>query len=248
MYGFGALGFVIALLSVLQWYTATGTNATMFKLSAGFGIFLLLVQCVAAFWLVIYNYSLEKVAGAPQDGGSKWDELFFGAIIKPVESYLCESYRNCCEDPVLSEADDYVCVTSHEGTTSSLPADRNDPSRAAFCEIVSGVESVSLGAARGLGEAGCDALEGVVQGFDWDSRHADFCTSGVGGYEGFLALVLGEFRSNFNVIGAGFFVLIMVQMEQVRVLRVLYVTHKAKEQEEAGLHRKMSGGRENCML
>ena len=248
MIGIGCFGFLIALQSVLQWFTAVGTNKFMFKVSGFIGTMMLLVQFTLAMWIILYNYSLEEVQQATQ-GGGKWDDHFMAPIMKPVESYLCESYRNCCQDPVLSEQDDYVCVSSHEGTTSSLQSDINDPSRDMFCEYVSGMKSVRLGAARGMGEAACGMLEDVVQGFDREMCQSEYCAGGVKGYEDFLTLVLSCFRRNFNYIGGVFFVLMIVQLEQMRILRELYNLHndseKEEEEEGGGRRRGKSGKRKS---
>jgi hypothetical protein len=234
IYGVGGFGFLIALQAAMQWCTATGTNKLAFKLSAFISSFMLLIQFGLAIWIIMYNYSLQEVEGAAADGGSKWDDHIMGAAMKPMESYLCESYRNCCEDPVESENDDYVCIETHEGASNNLMTEQNDPSREEFCELVSGIKSVGVGAAKGMGEAACNVLEDIVQGFDRSSCQAEYCSSGVRGYEDFLVLVLSAFRRNFNAIGAVFFLLMIVQMEQMRILRELYELHKADKDEQEG--------------
>lgn len=91
--------------------------------------------------------------------------------MRPVESYLCESYRNCCWDPTLPE--DGVCTTAHEGAVGAAIDDGSDPSRPSFCEYISGVASSSLSVGRGISPAGCAALDGVIQGFDRNECQAE---------------------------------------------------------------------------
>ncbi|GMI31648.1 hypothetical protein TeGR_g14076, partial [Tetraparma gracilis] len=178
--GIGIFGFVITVQSFLQWKTATGTSPCMFKMSGAISALMLLIQFLLACWIIMYNYSLEEVSAAAE-GGAKWEDHMLGFMMKPVESYLCESYRNCCEDPLIAADTDFTCTTSHEGSSSSLQDDLNDPSKEAFCEWVSGVKSSNVGAARGVGQAGCNLLEDVVEGFDRDMCQAEYCASGVTG-------------------------------------------------------------------
>lgn len=44
-----------------------------------------------------------------------------GFMMKPVESYLCESYRNCCEDPLIAADTDFTCTTCVIPTTRTAP-------------------------------------------------------------------------------------------------------------------------------
>lgn len=161
--------------------------------------------------------------------------------MKPVESYLCESYRNCCKDPRMVEDESFVCTTSHEGTTTTLFSDETDPSRSMFCEYISGIASPSAGAVRGISQSGCDALHNLVIDFDREECQADFCSSGVSGYEFFLKMMIAAFRRNYYYIAAFVLGLIILQLEQIRILRDLYYTHKYyKEKAEAKEERRQS--------
>ena len=151
----------MASQSVMQWLAATRTNKGMFKCTAYLSCTLLMLQFFLLSWVVLYNYALDTVQGNPM-GGKKWEGHFLGTLMKPVESYICESYRTCCRDPAL--ADDGVCTTSHEGAVGSSIDDGSDPSRPSFCEYVSGVASSALSVGRGISPAGCGVLDDVVQG------------------------------------------------------------------------------------
>ncbi|GMH97190.1 hypothetical protein TrVE_jg6288 [Triparma verrucosa] len=225
----GILGFLIACQAWMQWLAATKTNKLIYKLTSFISCFMIIIQFVILMWIVMYNYALDEVQNEAS-GGGKWDSHFFGDFMKPVESYLCESYRNCCRDPMLGEDD--VCTTSHEGAVSTLIDDTTDPSREAFCEYVSGMRSVQYGAVRGISQAGCDVLSDAVMGFDRDGCQAEFCVSGISGYEDFITLMVGAFRRNFNVIAGIFFVLLIIQLEQMRILKDLYFGHKFEEEQE----------------
>ncbi|GMH55889.1 hypothetical protein TL16_g02011 [Triparma laevis f. inornata] len=225
----GVLGFFIACQAWMQWLAATKTNKFMYKVTSSISCFMIVIQFVILMWIVLYNYALDEVQNEAS-GGGKWDQHFFGSFMKPVESYLCESYRNCCKDPMLSEGD--VCTTAHEGTVSTLIDDQTDPSRDAFCEFVSGMKSADIAAARGISQAGCDVLSDAVMGFDRDSCQAEFCASGVSGYEDFITLMVSAFRRNFNIIAGIFFVLLIIQLEQMKILKDLYFGHKFEEEED----------------
>ena len=215
VYFIAAFGLFVALQSWMQWKCATGTNKSMYKCTAFTANMLLLIQVLVMCWLIIYNMSLDDVEDIGE-GGGKWDNHAFGFLMKPVESYFCESYRNCCRDPRMVEDDTFVCTTSHEGTTSTLMSDETDPSRSMFCEYISGQASTSVGAIRGVSKGGCDALGEIITGFNRAECQAEFCAAGVGGYESFLKLIVAAFRRNYYYIAGVTLALIILQLEQVR--------------------------------
>lgn len=63
-------------------------------------------------------------------------------------------------------------------------------------------------------------------------RPSQFCASSTSGYEDFVTLAVASFRRNFNVIAGIFFILVIIQLEQMRVLRSLYDFHAYQEGED----------------
>jgi hypothetical protein len=100
--GIGIFGFVITVQSFLQWKTATGTSACMFKMSGAISALMLLIQFLLACWIIMYvphelyasfrrlltsfsslarryNYSLEEVSAAAE-GGAKVRARLYRAL------------------------------------------------------------------------------------------------------------------------------------------------------------------------
>jgi len=112
-----------------------------------------------------------------------------------------------------------------------------DPSRKGFCEFVSGLESSSLDAARGMAVAGCDMLEELVDDFDRESCQTKFCTSGVEGYVDFNDVIIGFLRERFNIIAGVLFFLLIIQCEQMRLVKMLYQRRHQEEKDAEDVER-----------
>ena len=102
LYALIALGVAIFLQGFFQYRAATSPSKLVITLASVFSIVFLILQLTAALMLLFYLSSLDQVE---QDavGGEKWDGRVGEGILREIENYVCESYRNCCRDPLLGQ-------------------------------------------------------------------------------------------------------------------------------------------------
>ena len=129
--------------------------------------------------------------------------------------------------------DSGVCLTAHDGDINTGILDVSDPSRPKFCESISGTPSSKTGQFKGMAKAACKVLDEHVIGFDQEECQAEFCSTGVKGYQQFVDLMVAAVRRNSMAMGGLLLFAVSIQIIQLVVLNALYKKHhKQKLYEE----------------
>jgi len=139
-------------------------------------------------------------------------------VYKQMESFLCNTYRSCCEpkeflDLRAASGGERRCGTPQRGMAEDAAAILSDPSHAQFCALVSGVGAqfkASPGACRLLEEVADEADE-----FSLEGCQERFCQVGLEGYEDFMSVAVNALRANARMIALVYSVFVVLLLVQV---------------------------------
>ena len=209
----GAGGALIALYQMQRKVAKGGGGAFFCKLTSGVSTGIIIAEVLVAVWVVICIASMAEVRREGGEGAEeKWQGHFFKYFGMRVERYFCRSYRNCCASNAMVE-EGLSCTTTHEGVTEKWLEEETDPSREAFCTFVSG-----LTGGYGAAESGCKLLSDTVKGFQRKNCQENFCHLKVQGYEDFVQLILEWANESFAFGVAALMVVVLVQLEHLKVM------------------------------
>jgi hypothetical protein len=188
------------------------------------------VQVLICLLLVYWVHSLqginfamigELVGETAEAHATDWIADALAAPLSLIEGFSCTTYQLCCFDPALRLTNG-TCSQPHEGASNDILVALRDPSSDNFCAYLTGAPTEALiTPPAGV----CNILDAAVSDLSLSECRADFCASGVDGHVSFVTKVIGTIKRYAVPLGAGFGVLVLLQIVfacNVRSARIFY--------------------------